>query len=390
MPRNGFLLGEKLAEDFTIGIEEEHLLVDRASGALAVDPPAALLEECDKLAGGQINPEFLKCQIEIVTKVCRDMGEARADLVRLRSAIADVAGRHGLAPIAASTHPFAKWSEQKHTDRERYDRLAKDLAGVARRLIICGLHVHVGISDEDLRIDLMNQVSYFLPHLLALSTSSPFWQGEESGLHSYRLSVFDSLPRTGLPERLETWGEYQRLVNRLMQAGLIEDATKLWWDIRPSARYPTLELRITDVCTRLDDGITVAALFRCLLAALLRLKQKNQRWRIYANTLIDENRWLAQRYGAEGRLVDFGKGQAVPYAALVEELIELVREEAVQLGCLPEIERARGILARGTSAQRQLQVYRAALESGADKAAALRAVVDWLIAETVNFEIPKE
>lgn len=378
-----------MAEDFTIGIEEEHLLVDRATGALAVDPPAALLEECDRLAGGQINPEFLKCQIEIVTGVCRDMGAARADLVRLRSAIADVAGKHGLAPIAASTHPFAKWSEQKHTDRERYDRLAKDLAGVARRLIICGLHVHVGIADEDLRIDLMNQVSYFLPHLLALSTSSPFWQGEESGLHSYRLSVFDSLPRTGLPERLETWGEYQRLVNRLMQAGLIEDATKLWWDIRPSARYPTLELRITDVCTRLDDGITVAALFRCLLAALLRLKQKNQRWRIYANTLIDENRWLAQRYGIEGRLVDFGKGQAVPYGALLEELIELVHDEAVQFGCLPEIERARGILSRGTSAQRQLQVYRAALESGADKPAALRAVVDWLITETVNFEIPR-
>ncbi|WP_246068750.1 carboxylate-amine ligase [Ferrovibrio terrae] len=377
-----------MAEDFTIGIEEEHLLVDRATGALAIDPPAALLEECDTLAVGQINPEFLKCQIEIVTGVCRDMGEARADLVRLRSAIADVAGKHNLAPIAASTHPFAKWSEQKHTDRERYDRLAKDLAGVARRLIICGLHVHVGIADEDLRIDLMNQVSYFLPHLLALSTSSPFWQGEESGLHSYRLSVFDSLPRTGLPERLETWGEYQRLVNRLLQAGLIEDATKLWWDIRPSARYPTLELRITDVCTRVDDSITVAALFRCLLAALLRLKQKNQRWRIYANTLIDENRWLAQRYGAEGKLVDFGKGQAVPYAALVEELIELVREEAVQLGCLAEVERARGILSRGTSAQRQLQVYRAALESGADKPAALRAVVDWLIAETVNFQVP--
>lgn len=378
----------QLAEDFTIGIEEEHLLVERGSGLLAVEPPPALLEECESLAGGQINPEFLKCQIEIATKVCRDMGEARGELVRLRSAIADVAAKHTLAPIAASTHPFAKWSEQKHTDRERYDRLAKDLAGVARRLIICGLHVHVGIRDEDLRIDLMNQVSYFLPHLLALSTSSPFWQGEESGLQSYRLSVFDSLPRTGLPERLETWGEYQRLVNRLMQAGLIEDATKLWWDIRPSARYPTLELRITDVCTRLDDGISVAALYRCLLAALLRLKQKNQRWRIYANTLIDENRWLAQRYGVEGRLVDFGKGQAVPYGALLEELLELVHEEAVQFGCLAEVSRARGILARGTSAQRQLHVYRQALHAGMDKAAALKAVVDWLIAETVNFHIP--
>jgi len=188
---------------------------------------------------------------------------------------------------------------------------------------------------------------------------------------------------------LETWGEYQRLVNRLVQAGLIEDATKLWWDIRPSARYPTLEMRVTDVCTRLDDGICVAALYVCLLAVLTRLKQKNQRWRIYANTLIDENRWLAQRYGTAGKLVDFGKGEAVPYADLLEELIELTREEAVALGCLAEVERARGILKRGTSAQRQLQVYRDALHAGMDKNAALKAVVDWLVAETVNFTIPE-
>lgn len=377
------------AGDFTIGIEEEHLLVDRASGALAVEPPEAMLAECENLVGSQVNPEFLKCQLEVSTKVCRNLSDARAELVRLRTAIAEVAGHHGLAPIAASTHPFAKWTEQRHTERERYDRLARDLAGVARRLIICGLHVHIGIPDEDLRIDLMNQVSYFLPHLLALSTSSPFWQGEETGLHSYRLSVFDSLPRTGLPERLETWGEYQRLVNRLVQAGLIEDATKLWWDIRPSARYPTLELRITDVCTRLDDGLCIAALYLCLLAVLLRLRQKNQRWRIYANTLIDENRWLAQRYGVEGKLVDFGKGEAVPYADLLEELIDLTREEAQALGCLAEVERARGILRRGTSAQRQLQVYRDALHAGMDKDAALKAVVDWLIAETVNFSVPQ-
>ncbi len=373
------------ARDFTIGIEEEHLLVEPGSGALAVEPPEALLQECSGLMGGQINPEFLRCQIEISTRVCGNLQEVRADLVNLRKAVSDVASRHGLAPIAASTHPFGRWTDQRHSSGERYDRLARDLAGVARRLIICGMHVHVGIPDEDLRIDLMNQVSYFLPHLLALSTSSPFWQGEETGLQSYRLSVFDSLPRTGLPERFESWGEYQRMVNRLMQAGLIEDATKLWWDIRPSARYPTLEIRVTDVCTRLDDGISVAALYVCLLAVLLRLRQKNQRWRVYANTLIDENRWLAQRYGTAGRLVDFGKGEATPYADLLEELIELTREEAQALGCVAEVERARGILKRGTSAQRQLQVYRAALDAGADKPEALKAVVDWLITESMNF-----
>lgn len=376
------------AADFTIGIEEEYLLVERGSGNLAVEPPAAMLAECESLAGGQVNPEFLKCQIEVSTKVSRGIGELRTDLVGLRQAVAGVAAKHDLAPIAASTHPFARWTDQRHTEKERYDRLAKDLAGVARRLIICGMHVHVGIPDEDLRIDLMNQVSYFLPHLLALSTSSPFWQGEETGLQSYRLSVFDSLPRTGLPERFESWGEYQRMITRLMQAGLIDDASKLWWDIRPSSRYPTLEMRVTDVCTRLDDGLSIAALYLCLLATLLKLRQKNQRWRVYANTLIDENRWLAQRYGTAGPLVDFGKGEALPYAGLLEELIELTAEEAQQLGCSEDIRRARGILARGTSAQRQLQVYHAALNSGQDKAAALRAVVDWLIAETVNFDSP--
>ncbi|MEL3890762.1 carboxylate-amine ligase [Ferrovibrio sp. MS7] len=372
--------------DFTIGIEEEYLLVQRASGVLAVEPPDAMLAEAQQVAGGQVNPEFLKCQIEVATGVCGSLGEARADLVRLRRAVAEVAARHGLAPIAAGTHPFGRWAEQRHTDRPRYDALASDLAGVARRLVICGLHVHVGIADEDLRIDLMNQVSYFLPHLLALSTSSPFWQGEVTGLQSYRVSIFDSLPRTGLPERFESWGEYQRMVGRMAGAGLIDDGTKLWWDIRPSARFPTLELRVTDVCTRLDDAISIAALYRGLLAALLRLKQRNQRWRLYANALIDENRWRAARYGVEGRLVDFGKGEAVDYALLLEELIELVREEAQAGGYWAEVLGARAILARGTSAQRQLQVYRAALDNGLDHAAALRAVVDWLCQETLNFD----
>jgi len=370
---------------FSIGLEEEYLLIERESGALAVEPPPAMLAECEARIGSQVAAEFLKCQIEVSTKVCTSLAEARTELIRLRSTVAEVAGLYGLAPIAAATHPFARWTEQRHTDRPRYDALAQDLAGVARRLVICGLHVHVGIADEDLRIDLMNQVSYFLPHLLALSTSSPFWQGEETGLQSFRVSVFDSLPRTGLPERFDSFSEYQRLVARLQSAGLIEDASKLWWDIRPSARFPTLEMRVTDVCTRLDDAISIAALYASLLAMLHRLKQNNQRWRIYANTLIDENRWRASRYGMNEGLVDFGKGLVMPYAGLLEELIDLVRDDAMELGCLAEVEAARGILKRGTSAARQLQVYRAALDDGADKPAALRAVVTWLRQETLNF-----
>lgn len=367
---------------FTLGIEEEYLLVDRATRDLADDPPAAMLAECESLFAGRVSPEFLRSQIEAATGICRSLGEARAELATLRRGIAEVALRHGMAPIAASTHPFAHWDAQKPTQRERYAILHRDLQGVARRLVICGLHVHVGLDDDELRIDLMNQVRYFLPHLLALSTSSPFWRGEDSGLSSFRVSVFDGLPRTGLPEQFESWGEYRRHVGVLIGTGLIEDASKLWWDVRPSERFPTLEMRITDIPTRLEDGIAIAALYRCLLRMLWRLKRENQRWRIYARMLIDENRWRAQRYGTDEGLVDFGRREIVPYANLLEEIIALVSPDAAHFGCEAEIAHARTILERGTSAHGQRRVHAAAVAAGASRQEALRAVVDWLIAET--------
>lgn len=370
------------APSFTIGIEEEYFLVSRASRDIASEPPDGMLEECQALLEGQVSPEFLKAQIEVGTRVCDSLAEARADLSRLRGTVAAVAARHGLAPIAASTHPFAQWDAQKPTDRERYSAIARDLQGVGRRLVICGMHVHVGVEDEELRIDLMNQVAYFLPHLLALSTSSPFWRGRDSGLKSYRISVFNELPRTGLPEYFDSWGEYQRQVSRLVRAGIIEDATKLWWDIRPSARFPTLEMRITDVCTRLDDAIALAAIFRCLLRMLYRLRRRNQRWRIYARMLVDENRWRAQRYGLDAGLVDFGRGEIVPYPDLLEELLELIADDAAFFGCESEVAAARAILANGTSAHRQLTVFKQAAAAGAMPHEALCAVVDALIGET--------
>jgi len=256
------------------------------------------------------------------------------------------------------------------------------LQGVARRLLICGMHVHVGVSDPDLRIDLMNQVAYFLPHLLALSTSSPFWQGEDTGLKSYRLSIFDEVPRTGLPEQCESDAEYQRLLAVMVRAGLIEDGTKIWWDIRPSARFPTLEMRITDICTLVDDATAIAALYVSLLHMLTRLRGENQRWRVYSRALVSENRWRAQRYGIDEGLVDFGKGTIVPYADLLEEIFELVAEDAEMLGCTAEVHAARAILKRGTSAHRQVAAYREAIDKGKDEAAGLRAVVDLLIRET--------
>jgi glutamate---cysteine ligase / carboxylate-amine ligase len=343
-----------------------------------------MLTALEALLGGQVSPEFLRSQIEVGTRVCANHDEARADLRRLRATIAEVTGRHNLAPLAAGTHPFARYERQKTTERTRYRSLEADLQGVGRRLAICGMHVHIGIPDDELRIDLLNQASYFLPHLLALSTSSPFWQGENTGLKSYRLAVFNELPRTGTPERFASWGEYRRHVDILVGAGLIEDATKLWWDLRPSARFPTLEMRITDSCTTLEDTLSIAALFRCLLRMLWRLKRENQRWRLYARMLIDENRWRAQRYGADQGLVDFGKGAIISYAGLLDEILALVEPDARHFGCVGEVLHAREILARGTSAHRQLSIYNRALADGASRDDALAAVADWLIEETVR------
>jgi carboxylate-amine ligase len=370
--------------EFTLGIEEEYFLVDRATRDVVDDPPSAMLTECEALLAGQVSPEFLRSQIEIGTRVCASLAEARADLRYLRRTVAAVAARHGMAPVAAATHPFARWDAQKTTERRRYADLQDDLQGVVRRLAICGLHVHIGLPDDELRIDLMNQASYFLPHLLALSTSSPFWRGENTGLKSYRLAVFDELPRTGMPERFDSWGEYRRHVTVMTNAGLIEDATKLWWDLRPSERFPTLEMRIADSCTALEDSLSIAALFRCLLRMLWRLKRENQRWRIYARMLIDENRWLAQRYGVDRGLVDFGRGRIVPYAELLEEILTLIEPDARHLGCDAEVAHARHILARGTSAHRQIAEFDAALAAGATREEALITVVDWLIAETAR------
>ena len=367
---------------FSVGIEEEYLLVDKETRDLAPEQPPALLKKAEKALRGQVSPEFLRSQIEVGTRVCGSVQEARDQLVELRSTIGGIAGEFGLAPIAASTHPFAHWESQHHTDRERYNVIAKDLQHVGRRLLICGMHVHVGIEDDDLRIDLLGQAPYFLPHLLALSTSSPFWQGVQTGLKSYRLSIFDELPRTGIPHNFASYSEYERTVELLVSAGLIEDATKLWWDMRPSARFPTLEMRITDVCPLVDDAVAIAALYLCILRLLYRLRRENKRWRHYAPFLIRENRWRAQRYGIEKGMVDFGKGAVVPFSDLMEELFELVAEDAAYFGCTDEIAHVRTILQRGTSADRQLARYEKAKALGATEHAALIAVVDELVEET--------
>ncbi len=367
---------------FTLGIEEEYLLVDRETRALVVEPPPGLMSDCEELIGEQVSSELLQSQIEIGTKVCNNIQEAREDLMRLRKAVVDVAANHNLAPIAASTHPFSKWQEQKQTQKDRYEALTLEMQGAARRLVICGMHVHVGINDDELRIDLMNQMAYFLPHLLALSCSSPFWGGRDTGLKSYRLTIFDALPRTGLPERFASWAEYQRHVNILMNAGLIEDSTRIWWDLRPSARYPTLETRVMDVCTRLEDTISLAAMLVCILRMLYRLRTRNQRWRIYTPMLIRENRWRAMRYSYDEGLIDFARGTVVPFDELLDEMLDLIVEDAEALGCEKEVAAVRGILERGTSAHRQLRDYEREQAAGKSVEDSLKAVVDSLIKDT--------
>jgi carboxylate-amine ligase len=368
----------------TLGIEEEYLLVDRATGAVAAEPPEELFTALHDRTAGRAFPEFLRAQVEVATPVCRDIGEARVALGDLRRAVIEEAGRYGLAPIAASSHPFSLTSRQKRTDKERYVALLEEMQGAARRMMICGLHVHVGIDDDDLRIDLMNQLTYFLPHLLALSCSSPFWEGERTGLMSFRLMIFNGVPRTGLPEPFSSWGEYRRHTDVLVETGIIADTSRIWWDLRPSVRYPTLETRVMDCCTTLEDALSLAALNQCLLRMLYRLRRGNQRWRLYSHLLLAENRWRAMRYSYDAGLLDLGRQRVVPYAELLEELIEIVREDAVALGCLPEVERLREILVRGTSAHRQLAVHERAKQGGATDAEALEAVVDWLVEETAR------
>ena len=369
-----------MASDFTLGIEEEYLLVDRDSLELAV-APEALMAACQSDLQDQVSPEFLQCQIEVGTTVCSDIAAAREDLRRLRSTIARNAARFGLAPIAASCHPFSRWRDQHHTNKPRYNELRRDLGWVAKRLLICGMHVHVGIEERELRTDIISQMTYFLPHLLALSASSPFWQGDDTGLACYRLTIFDNLPRTGLPPRFASWSEYERSVQVLIDLGLIEDSSKIWWDLRPSARFPTIEARICDVSPRLETTLSIAALIQSLTRFLCRLKAGNQRWRIYDNFLISENRWRAQRYGISGGLIDFGRRQVVPFAELLSELLELVHEDAEALGCTAEAEAALRVVETGTSADRQRAVWRESIEAEKPHDEALRDVVRHLIEE---------
>ena len=369
---------------FTLGVEEEYLLVDAETLELSVDPPEGFMPACQEQVTGPVVNELMRAQVETATKVCADVAEVRGELTRQRREINAVAEQFGMRIIAASTHPSALWRDQKQTPSQRYASLQEEMQATARRMLICGMHVHVGIEDQDLRVDLMNQFRYFLPHLLALSVSSPFWEGDDTGLNSFRLTIFSGLPRTGFPEEFSSWSDYERHIDTLVRANVIEDSSMIWWDVRPSGRFPTLETRIFDLCTYVEDTVCLTAFCVCLIRMLWRLRISNSRWRSYNLLLLEENRWRAMRYGPTDRLLDFGKGNMVAFADLVDELIALIRQDAEYFNCVQEIKHARAILERGTSASMQLAIYRKALEEGADEPEALREVVRFLVEATMD------
>ncbi len=363
------------APSLTIGIEEEYQLIDPATGELK---PAIeeLLGDKKAEAGGELKPELHRSQVEIGTGVCKTPVELRAELVKLRRHAVDIAGRHGLAIVAAGTHPFSAWEAQEITPSERYLGIQHDMQDVARQSLVFGTHVHVAVEDKDFLIDCMNVARYFLPHVLCLSTSSPFWSGRDTGLKSYRSIVFQNFPRTGLPPRFASWSEYEGMVSTMTLTRCVPDGTKIWYDVRPNWKYPTLEFRICDVCTRVDEAVCIAAIFQAVIAKLWKLRRDNLTFRSYPTELIAENKWRAVRYGLDGQLIDFGKQQEKPARELIRELIDwFLRDVIDELGSRKEVEYAYTILDNGSSADRQLRCHKA---SGGD----LRPVVARLAAET--------
>ena len=359
----------------TIGIEEEYQIIDPVTRELRSYITEILQE--DSVMLGEIKPELHQSMIEIGTNICHSASEVRAELVRLRRLVMALAARNGLVIAAAGTHPFSSWLDQEITPLERYIGVKEDLQELAQSLLIFGTHVHIGIEDPEFRIDAMNACRYFLPHVLALSTSSPFWMGRNTGLKSYRSIVFRSFPRTGIPRTMASAADYNEFVDVMVATGSMPDASKLWWDVRPHHKFPTLEFRICDVCTRVDEAVAVGAIFQAIIAKLWRLRRDNITFRQYAPSLIEENKWRATRYGLDGHLIDFGREEQLPARHLITELIEWFLDDAIdELGSRREVEYAFRILKEGTSADRQLAVFR---ETGD-----LKAVVDQLVRETAE------
>lgn len=372
------------SREFTFGIEEEFFLTNPATRHLVARVPKLFVRSCRRRLGEVISPELLQSQIEISSPVFEDCAQARREMMRLRRGLADVASAMGYGLLAAGTHPLSVWHEQVHTDKPRYAQLRDDFQIVAQRNLLCGLHVHVGIPEGIDRVILMNRLLPWLPAFLALSTSSPFWDRHKTGLLSYRQAAYDEWPRSGVPDFFHDEAEYDAFARLLIKAGAIRDASFLWWSIRPSQRCPTLELRVPDCCTRLDDALAIATLFRCLVRAYVRRPELGHERSSFTRRLIDENCWRAKRAGINADFIDEATGTAVPFATLLAELRELVAEDARELAAEEALDQLDTIMSSGTSAHRQLRIYRERRAAGSGHIDALRSVVDWLLDTTVS------
>jgi glutamate---cysteine ligase / carboxylate-amine ligase len=358
---------------FTLGIEEEFQIIDPETRELR-SHIQQILGDGKVMLNEQIKPEMHQSVVELGTDICGDVGHAREQVIRLRSELAAMAGRGGLKIASAGTHPFSHWFDQHITEGERYAEIVKDMQQVARANLIFGLHVHVGIPDRQTAIHVMNQARYFLPHLYALSTNSPFWVGRNTGLKGYRLKVFERFPRTGTPDAFESLSEYEDFLKLLIKTGCVDNAKKIWWDIRLHPFFDTLEIRICDAQSRVDDTLALAALIQAIVVKLHKLLYRNTTFRVYRRRLIDENRWRASRYGLDGKMIDFGREAEAETRVLLSELLDFIGTEVDELGSRREIAHIERIIREGTGADRQIAAW--------EKQRNMHDVVDLIVDET--------
>jgi carboxylate-amine ligase len=358
---------------FTLGIEEEFAIIDPETRELR-SHIQEILEGSKVVLKEQIKPEMHQSVVELGTEVCNSIEHARAHVIELRSRLAELAGKAGLKIASVGTHPFSHWRDQHITEGERYKQIIEDMQLLARANLIFGLHVHVGIPNREMAIHVMNQARYFLPHIYALSVNSPFWVGHDTGLKGYRLKVFERFPRTGIPDSFESLSEYEDYCKLLVKTGCIDNAKKIWWDIRLHPFFDTLEVRVCDAQTRVDDTVAIAALIQAIISKLFKLHRQNTTFRIYRRRLLDENRWRAARYGIDGKLIDFGNETEVEERSLLNELLRFVASEADEFGTQREMIHIERIMREGTGADRQLATWKQTQD--------MKTVVDRIVAET--------
>jgi glutamate---cysteine ligase / carboxylate-amine ligase len=360
---------------YTIGIEEEFQLIDPETRSLR-SSISEILDSGKRILGEQLKQEMFQAMVEVGTSICQDVAEAKAEVISLRRSVADLAANAGCKVVAAGTHPFSDWESLDITPHQRYIELEENLQEIARSISVYGLHVHVGVPDRDLAVELMNEVRYFLPHVLALSVNSPFWEGRDTGIKSYRSVIWGRMPRSGIPDTFNSWDDYSRFVDVLIATNSIDEPKKIWWDIRPHPHFQTLEFRVCDMPTRVEETVALAAIFQALVAKLAWLRSRNLGFRVYPRALINENRWRAMRYGVDGKLVDFGLRAEVSMRDLALELLDFVDDVVDDLGSRDALQTVHTIVEEGTGADRQLAVYRERED--------LTDVVDYLAEETLR------